>query len=844
MDTDIALVSAILAEGEVSYKNALDLGLHDDLIQGSGSAAWKLVREYKAAYGELPSVALVEYKLGIVLGRPEGKADYFTRELLDRALFNQIRDGVGKVAVQLEGRKPHEAYAGLEELLVSIRKQQAGLAKIQSLPSLGPAVWEHYQRMKAGERGISFPWPTVSEVTTGMWPGDMILFVARTGVGKCVEEHTEIMDPVTGSLDTIRELYYNFYKRSAFTWGEADGVHAQTITAKIDTGRKVCYKVTLRSGRSVVVTLEHPFLSVDGWLPLEQLKVGCSVATPARLAFPTQPSEFATEEQLALIGLLTPAGSGTESSLRIRVLNPWTLSFAQNLLEPLGFELHQAVGVLYDAIPKTKAVQLTIDDLRHRCDLFHQRAGRRLSKKVFLLCEDSVTTLLSSMWLAVGEVAPGPQLVLASEVLCKQVQHLHLRLGIQTYIDRQQIKAGKRKFVSWVLRVAPQSVGRLAEAMPAIAEVLADVEALDPSSSVGWPKITAALQDRIHEIQQSKLDPRLGGSHATFKRELGDRWLETDSLLKRGEVLTPRVFQAFTKSYECAGELGWLHHPDLYWDEIVKIENVGEQKIYDLTMEPTKCFVANDILVHNTWATISITDHVWSMGKRVLFATTEMSSMKIAMRFFAMKFRYSFDKLRKGQLGEFVDIEFKKKLDDIMNAEGLYVVGGNFDFRVESFQAAIDDAKPDMVILDGAYLLKMPGKDRIEQAANSFNELKRTAMHKKIPMIITTQLNRNAKKSVGSSIAIENIALSDVGGWNADAAFALLQTKDMQDDRKMTLKPLKIREGIMDDVELNWDMDTMDFSERAKSLLGHNPLGDSDDLDPGVTSAPDDGVPF
>ena len=41
---------------------------------------------------------------------------------------------------------------------------------------------------------------------------------------------------------------------------------------------------------------------------------------------------------------------------------------------------------------------------------------------------------------------------------------------------------------------------------------------------------------------------------------------------------------------------------DIYWDEIVRIEYAGEKQTYDLTIDGTHNFIANDILVHNSHA--------------------------------------------------------------------------------------------------------------------------------------------------------------------------------------------------------------------------------------------------
>ncbi|MDA0242413.1 MAG: DNA polymerase III subunit alpha [Chloroflexi bacterium] len=45
-----------------------------------------------------------------------------------------------------------------------------------------------------------------------------------------------------------------------------------------------------------------------------------------------------------------------------------------------------------------------------------------------------------------------------------------------------------------------------------------------------------------------------------------------------------------------------LAENDIFWDEIVAIEYVGEKQTYDLTIDETHNFVANDILVHNSHA--------------------------------------------------------------------------------------------------------------------------------------------------------------------------------------------------------------------------------------------------
>lgn len=236
--------------------------------------------------------------------------------------------------------------------------------------------------------------------------------------------------------------------------------------------------------------------------------------------------------------------------------------------------------------------------------------------------------------------------------------------------------------------------------------------------------------------------------------------------------------------------------------------------------------------IGKTWSAAILGQHAWAAGHRVLFATTEMSQARIAMRFAALHFKLSYSRLRKALLDVYEEQKFRDGVKDIMDSEGLYVIGGDFDFRPASYEAAIEECEPVLAIFDGAYLLKGDGHNRFEQAANAFNELKRICKRTGVPNVVTMQLNRDAKKGgggggnasggggAGAGVNADNIALTDVAGWNADLAFGLMQTEDMKRDRRMRMKPLKVREGEGEEFELNWNLESMDFTELPRAGKG------------------------
>jgi replicative DNA helicase len=228
---------------------------------------------------------------------------------------------------------------------------------------------------------------------------------------------------------------------------------------------------------------------------------------------------------------------------------------------------------------------------------------------------------------------------------------------------------------------------------------------------------------------------------------------------------------------------------------------------------------------------------------RVLFITTEISKVRVSMRLYAAMERLPYGEFTHGRLSFIAEERFYTAARQFVDAEGFYIIGGDFDFRIESVEQAIENCKPDFVIIDGAYLLQAEGTSRTERMALIFNELKRLAKRRRVVVVITTQLNRGSKKGQTDSVELDQIALSDVGGWNADLVFGLIQTDDNAKDKQMTIKPLKVREGGGPEFQANWNFGRMDFTEAIKGGGGD---ADESKVPPQMEedSIPEEDLPF
>ena len=110
-----------------------------------------------------------------------------------------------------------------------------------------------------------------------------------------------------------------------------------------------------------------------------------------------------------------------------------------------------------------------------------------------------------------------------------------------------------------------------------------------------------------------------------------------------------------------------------------------------------------------------------------------------------------------------------------------------------------------------------------------------------VAVLVSTQFNREVSSNNLASIRIESIGLTDVAAWNSDVVISLGQTADMKVDNYMSVIPLKLREGASSKFDVNWNFETMDFSEKPVDVT-NVVRSDSDEFSTGVQpSAPKGG---
>jgi hypothetical protein len=498
------------------------------------------------------------------------------------------------------------------------------------------------------------PWELYGREITG--PNMLVIGqigYAKSSLVKCLDEDTEITDPMTGVPMTIGQVFKDEGVTRVLTLDDLRRVTVMPITAKVDAGLSRCLKVTFASGRSVITTPEHPFLMPDGWRRADRLAVEETAAVPARIPFPEEPARLPDEEVdfLAVMlaeGCYVPGQTGAvrftsadpEIVARMRASGErlgfgirnvsryeWHLTGHARFIEPPDGTCGCGCGRPTPVATRTRNGNVKGQPRRYAEGHSSRRGAaatvlrrhgvpRALSRRkvlpdsIYRLPPDQLARFLGVFWMCDGTVGEvGVSITLASERLVRQLQHLLLRFGIQSGVRFHRSTLNGKAFPSWSLRVYSQCDQRFLDVIPLWGTKRERLAALCAARSrpvqanVGAPSLSAALRARLDvatRLPDGRADTarfeqvaqRLGATyHFQFSHIVNHQ---------TGRLNRP-AFRAFCEVFGLTHEYGWLLDSDVFWDRIVSIEDVGERHVYDLTVEPTACFVANDVVVHNTY---------------------------------------------------------------------------------------------------------------------------------------------------------------------------------------------------------------------------------------------------
>lgn len=239
--------------------------------------------------------------------------------------------------------------------------------------------------------------------------------------------------------------------------------------------------------------------------------------------------------------------------------------------------------------------------------------------------------------------------------------------------------------------------------------------------------------------------------------------------------------------------------------------------------------------IGKTWLSLLCANAAWTTENRVLFVTMEMSAEDIHQRHDAMCSEISFDRFRKGKLTPKEESKWRRTMTAIESLGGFHVIGYDMAGTTQQIQAAIELTEPDIVFIDGLYLVRpssaSPRMSKWERYGEVADEVKRFISTYNIPIVGSLQLNRDQKKNTKEADT-SNIYGSDVFGQHSSIALALIQTREHLTKGLMQVSVIKSRNGVPMVGVVDWDLERMSFD------LVHFELGVTSPTPPKVGPTP------
>ncbi len=448
----------------------------------------------------------------------------------------------------------------------------------------------------------------------------LMLICGKRGGGKCVHGDTEIMLD-DGSLVKIKDLKDNNKKIISLNknFKLACEIKDSFFEREVD---KVL-KIKTRTGREIILTPEHPLFTINGWVPVSELQNGSRIAVPRKLGF--FGNEFMSEDQVKILAYLT-----TEGHTKKRAV--WFTNFDKLIQDDFSkavnnFDERLVVKKMKNSFgqfrvvnknPKTiikKAIRNngkftmgtsfeSINYLRDwliKLGVYGKLATQKeLPKEIFSLNKQKTSLLLNRMFSCDGTIYKDENryrisYASSSKKLIKQVQHLLLKFGIISKIRDKKIFFNEKEFISFEL----------------------NLEGIFCKEFVNKIGFFGEKEKKQKELEQLFLNRNFNSNLDTIPKEIWDiytpkNWAEIGRKIGYKYPKSIRESINYSPTREKLLQIAQIDEneliaelasSDIYWDEIIEITEVNEKtKVYDISVPSCHNFVANDIIIHNSYS--------------------------------------------------------------------------------------------------------------------------------------------------------------------------------------------------------------------------------------------------
>jgi replicative DNA helicase len=458
---------------------------------------------------------------------------------------------------------------------------------------------------------------------------------------ECLAGDQVIYDAHTGLRTTVR----------AIAEGRATFVHGlnrnlKTTSARVSrawsTGIKPVLKVRTRTGRTLRATANHPVRRLEGWVPLESIRVGECIAVPRAVPQPALATDLLSDDELHMRGYLISDGHyGKHRTISYAKADPALCADVRRI----AFERFGIIAKSKRRRGVAEEIDLTgpgtgpgsnelINWLKSLG--IHGQIGvnKRVPDILWSHTNRALAVFLGALWAGDGSVVPRKRggwvlkFTNTSMGLLDDVQWILTRLGILSVHGPRGRNSNSKVDIATISIGESEAILRFADLVPMLGVKghklkMASAQLSMRGRNARIDRLPLAITAQVQGLRRAReMSYQMLGY-----RPQGKRMCRAD-LARVASRLGDERLRALADS-------------DILWDEVVSLEADGCEEVFDLAVPGLHNLVVSNIFAHNSGAIEQDADVVLFIYRGDVYQPNEDTATRLIVA-----------KQRNGPLGE------------------------------------------------------------------------------------------------------------------------------------------------------------------------------------------------
>lgn len=206
--------------------------------------------------------------------------------------------------------------------------------------------------------------------------------------------------------------------------------------------------------------------------------------------------------------------------------------------------------------------------------------------------------------------------------------------------------------------------------------------------------------------------------------------------------------------------------------------------------------------------------NAYMQGKTPMYISLEMEAKALLRKWDTMAMNFEYQRLKRQRLSDEDLLRWKERAEIVREADNdIIILDDVAGCTVDRVYAELTRYQPDILCIDYITLMDTPrsagGTQMWEKVVTLTRQLKQTSRTLGIPIIGVAQTNRSGYQT---GAQLDNIAFSQSIVNDSDIILGLAaRDEEMERNKRQTIRLLKNRDGRVEESDLLWKMETMEF---------------------------------